>query len=330
MVKQKALIVIAMSMAVVYLVQAFLWAGESAATAGHTAHQDPRTTVPTVARPEANARLYDVAFLCIGDWGQPLPVTHRVAAAMAHFARLHSVDFVVSAGDNFYPDGVDSSTKDRFRTHFEEVFAAPELQHIPWYMSLGNHDQTRGTALQVRYTNRSRRWRMPSPFYTAVVASQTNPSFIELFVLDHYNMLNGKYTVFTSQLNWLEARLAASTAHWKVVVDHRPVFSGGNLHGSSPRLQAKLVPLLHRYGVQLVLSGDDHILEILSWEGISYVVSGGGTWLHGHKAIPQTLFGAAVNGFTLHRANRTHLVSSLVDEHRTVLFESVQAWNHGG
>eukprot|EP00906_Rhabdomonas_costata_P039029 RCo055240 len=263
----------------------------------------------------------EVCFLCVGDWGMPLPQTKALARSMGIYAELNQASFVVSTGDNFYMRGVSGPDDPLFRTNFEEVFSHPALQRIRWYISLGNHDQTRGTRGQILYTNRSTRWFLPSNWYSAHISVGSIP-LIDLFILDHYHQQDGRYTVFPTQIPWLSRELGNSTALWKFVVDHRPVFSGGELHGSSPRLQRALLPLLRQYGVQLVLSGDDHILEVLQHLGITFVVSGGGSWLHRHKNVPETVFAAASNGFTAHHVNRTHMKIHVISGAGQILFST--------
>ena len=98
------------------------------------------------------------------------------------------------------------------------------------------------------------------------------------------------------QLDWLDQVLSASTAVWKVVVGHHPVYSGGQ-HGNTATLIDRVVPLLQRYGVQAYISGHDHDLQHIAVDGIHYLISGGGsaprqvTWIEG------TLFAAPSSGF---------------------------------
>ncbi len=56
------------------------------------------------------------------------------------------------------------------------------------------------------------------------------------------------------QLKEFEAKLAASTAQWKLVVGHHPVYSSGGLHGDTAELQQYVEPLLRKYRVQVRLS----------------------------------------------------------------------------
>ena len=59
------------------------------------------------------------------------------------------------------------------------------------------------------------------------------------------------------QADWLDAQLKASTARWRVVTMHHPVFSsGGDRDNKEGR--ALLLPILTRHNVDLVLQGHDH------------------------------------------------------------------------
>ena len=47
--------------------------------------------------------------------------------------------FVLSLGDNFYQEGITSTTHHRWNTSYEDIFNHSSL-FIPWYPVLGNHD----------------------------------------------------------------------------------------------------------------------------------------------------------------------------------------------
>lgn len=94
----------------------------------------------------------------------------------------------------------------------------------------------------------------------------------------------------------LEGLLAASTARWRVVVMHRPVWSRGN-HGSDERRSNdRLVPILDRQGVDVVFAGHDHDYErfcvsrgvgaerrcVAPGEGTLYIVTGGAATFTNH------------------------------------------------
>jgi hypothetical protein len=60
-------------------------------------------------------------------------------------------------------------------------------------------------------------------------------------------------------------------------VFHHPIYSSGKKHGSALGLRKQLEPLFTRYGVNLALSGHDHIYERTKpQQGIQYFVTGAG------------------------------------------------------
>jgi hypothetical protein len=59
------------------------------------------------------------------------------------------------------------------------------------------------------------------------------------------------------QAGWLEKKLKASTARWKVATFHHPIFSSAN-DRDNPRQREALLPVLKKYQVDLVLQGHDH------------------------------------------------------------------------
>ena len=72
------------------------------------------------------------SFLAVGDWGRRGDRDQsRVAEAMAKAATEIGSRFVISAGDNFYPAGVQSAFDTHWKASFEDVYAAASLQ-TPW------------------------------------------------------------------------------------------------------------------------------------------------------------------------------------------------------
>lgn len=73
----------------------------------------------------------------------------------------------------------------------------------------------------------------------------------------------------------MRAELQASTAQWKVVIGHHPVYSAGS-HGTTEDLLLELDPLLREFGVNMYFNGHDHNKQLISHRGMHYVVSGAG------------------------------------------------------
>jgi hypothetical protein len=63
-------------------------------------------------------------FFAIGDWGANERPTRTLAQAMSDFAATHPPAFILSLGDNFYPQGVHSTKDLQFQVRLEAVAVA--------------------------------------------------------------------------------------------------------------------------------------------------------------------------------------------------------------
>lgn len=240
------------------------------------------------ARAAPGSRDAGVSFVALGDWGREGERSQRqVAAAMGAAAAQIGSRFVIAAGDNFYPAGVQSTSDPHWKASFEDVYTAPAL-HTPWYAALGNHDYRGVAQAQVDYTRHSHRWRMPDRYYK-VGGTVLGTGLLDLFVIDtsplvdSYNyderfqqLAHGHLEPYDGarQLSWLKGELARSQAPWKIVVGHHPIYSGA--HGDSPELIAKVAPLLEAHGVQAYINGHDHDLQHIRRGNVDYICVGAG------------------------------------------------------
>ena len=61
------------------------------------------------------------------------------------------------------------------------------------------------------------------------------------------------------------------------IVGHHPIVSRGEL-GDAAALQARLLPILQKYGVHAYLNGQDHTLQHISFKGLDFFSSGCGIY----------------------------------------------------
>jgi tartrate-resistant acid phosphatase type 5 len=249
--------------------------------------------LPPVARADSF-----FTFFVIGDWGAPEKHQKDVAHAMAVEADQQQPRLIVSVGDNFYPNGVASVTDQQWKNAFEDMYNAPSLNH-QWYAVLGNHDEQGSSEAEFAYQQVDSRWHMPSRYYTHVepVSEGVEAQF---FFLDTNGHGSGDEETALgldrAQFEWLERELTRSTAKWRFVAGHHPVFSGGH-HGSSPPLIRRLKPLLDRHKVQVYFCGHDHNMQHLKIDNVHYIVAGSGSATRSTSKIKGSIFAAAELGF---------------------------------
>jgi acid phosphatase len=275
-------------------------------------------------------------FVVIGDWGRRgRPDQQQVATQMAASAQSLGAAFVISAGDNFYDDGVASTDDSHWRQSFEDVYDAPSLQ-TPWYVVLGNHDYHGNCQAQLDYAAAHPRWVMPARYYTQArpLGSSVN---LDLIFIDTCPMVksyregdqvenpNLRANVLTQdvsvQLQWLEKTLSESKAGWKIVVGHHPIYSGG-IHGDQPELIGQVLPLLQRYKVQAYFCGHDHDLQHLRAGNVNLFVSGGGSEHRANHEVPQSQFGKSSSGFMAVSLAKERMMVRVIDNAGTQIYRT--------
>lgn len=238
-----------------------------------------------------------VSFVHIGDHGQGNEMQYQVGQAMLEVCEERGgCGFVVTAGDNIYCCGVRSAYDEQFETKFEIPY---EDFDIPWYLTLGNHDNGNGGGTnkaagdyEVEYTYRTDRmsdkWNMPERYYTFQAGDA------EFFMIDSgydqvsYPILYEADSYGEDQAAWLAEAFSQSDAKWKFLVAHHPYRSNG-AHGDAGffdnvagrGLAYKLMLEDTMCGeAQFMLAGHDHDLQWLepvdSCGDTEFIVSGGG------------------------------------------------------
>jgi len=179
--------------------------------------------------------------------------------------------FVVNAGDI-----VDvGSIKDQW---VNEFFAPGNIvmSRYPMFTVIGNHEQDDDYYYQYMANP------APEYFYKFTYGNA------DFFMIDS----NKDVSEGSEQYDWLEWRLARSTAKWKFVVHHHPPYSSeendqGDTYIGASTYTTKtinLVPLYEKYAVDFCLFGHTHMYE-RSWpilenrvnlkNGVVYINSGG-------------------------------------------------------
>ena len=208
-----------------------------------------------IARAQTNSAAH---ILVTADTGSGNAEQFANGKQMAAIHRQRPVDVVILGGDNIYPDGNLAEVEAKFTKPYAALLQAG----VPFHAVLGNHDIRTGNGdPQISY----KPFGMKGRWYTI----RQGP--VEFFMLD--TNMNAPWQF---QMPWLKKALSSSTAPWKVVVGHHPIYSAG-LYGDDPNAIARLTPVFAKYGVQLYINGHEHSYErTRSINGTTYLITGGG------------------------------------------------------
>ena len=225
---------------------------------------------------------------------------HQTSVAMRDYcANYASCDLGLMLGDNIYPSGATLGAdgfedaqrfKDMLEIPFGNIVAEPS-DYIT-YVTLGNHDwetSREGGFLQIEYLQNADNFYIDGPYYS--VKPPAANGLVELFVVDTSmilaherplkDILNGdgseKATKKIDKMDynvepltdadrdqpaWLDNALRSSTAKWKIVVAHHPIWSSAGSKFEQARvLRRLLLPSICRYADGLIV-GHEHTLEI--------------------------------------------------------------------
>jgi len=280
---------------------------------------------------------FQLHFLAIGDWGRN-GADHQlhVAKQMGQWATNHPNDFIISVGDNFYPKGIVSEHDPLWHYSFENIYTDFALQW-DWYPVLGNHDYISDPDAQVRYSEISRRWKMPARYYSKEMRIgkekvlflfiDTNPLIADFSNNAEYGPhVKGQDPV--KQVEWINQTLqqASADVKWKIVVGHHPYYTVGPRIKNYDTLAVRktLADVFENHKVDIYLSGHDHSLQHLKTPGFTQqFISGAGSEVTPvTSGIPYSRFEAADYGFMYFSVNSSRLNVKVINHEGNKLYET--------
>ena len=210
-----------------------------------------------------------VRLLAFGDTGEGNPAQHEVADRMSEkCGAVGGCNAALLLGDNFYDNGVESTSDPLWVTYFEEPYARPNLDGLPFYAVLGNHDHgptsSGNKQAQIDYSflpvgngpgmRLSDKWHMPFGYYDVQIGD------VRIFALDTISFDDD------TQKNDMAAKVAASTATWNIVIGHFPRYTSGEHYWDNQALGfAGLFDFQKAVycGADMLLTGHDHNRELI-------------------------------------------------------------------
>ena len=253
-----------------------------------------------------------------------------IAELMGTMGEEIGPEFVLATGDVHHFDGVRSVNDPLWMTNYELIYSHPELM-IDWFPVCGNHEYRGNTQAVLDYSRISRRWNMPARYYTKafneegttvrVVWIDTTP------LIDKYREESDKYPDagrqnIATQLEWLDATLAAAKEDWVVVVGHHPIYAETSKDDIERiNMQQRVDTILRRHRVDMYINGHIHNFQHIRVNGsnIDYITNSAGSLSRKVSPVNGTVFCSSEPGFSILSASPSSLELRMIDKHGKVL-----------
>jgi hypothetical protein len=199
----------------------------------------------------------------------------RVRRWFENYLQSNVVNNWLWLGDNVYNDGTDAEYSAKV---FDNYYGYDSIfRFLPFYPIPGNHDYNSVNNLEDPSIHKGPYFDMVEVFKNGEmggVPSNTEVYYSYDYGNTHFLALNSeiwRYLFFWDLGNpyrtWLENDLRNTDKKFKVAYWHQPPYSKGS-HDSDDgwelnmkAMREKVVPLLEKYGVDLVLNGHSHVYE---------------------------------------------------------------------
>jgi hypothetical protein len=241
-----------------------------AATPNNAATMPPTTTLPAPTFTQAELLLTEtlsptptvqapIRFAVIGDYGSGNENAHQVA----ELVKSWQPDFILTTGDNNYPDGSRETIDHRIGQFYHEYIHpyrgsyGKGAEQNRFFPTLGNHDWMSESA-------------QPYFDYFELPNNERYYDFTwgagHFFALDSDSNEPDGVGRSSRQAQWLQEQLLASTLPWQIVYMHHPPYSSGK-RGAVDWMRWPF----REWGVDVVLCGHDHLLRAFGggWLGLS-------------------------------------------------------------
>lgn len=255
-----------------------------------------------------------------------------IAELMGKVAEAVGPDAFLALGDIHHYLGIESVNDPLWTTNYELMYSHPELQ-VEWCPILGNHEYRGNTQAVMDYSGTSRRWNMPSRYYTRIFdndGTRVKVVFIDTApIIDKYHADTAEYPDagrqdVDAQLQWLDRELSRDDkADWTIVAGHHPVYAQTPKQSSERTdMQKKVDPILRKHKVDMYVCGHIHNFQHIRKNGIDYVVNTSGSLSRPDvKATDGTVFCSGVSGFSVVTATPKALTLSMIDNKGNVIHQ---------
>lgn len=213
-------------------------------------------------------------FWVTGDFGGGNDEQIKVRKWFENYIQGNVIDGWLWLGDNVYNDGTDAEYSAKV---FDKVYGYDSIfRFLNFYPIPGNHDYNSVNRFDNPIYHRGPYFDMVEVFKNAEMgglASNTENYYSYDYGNTHFIALNSElYQYIFNDLpdvykTWLTNDIKNSTKKFKVAYFHQPPYSKGS-HDSDDAwelfmgsIRQRIIPILEKYGVDLVLCGHSHVYE---------------------------------------------------------------------
>ena len=176
----------------------------------------------------------DVNLFWVNDMGRNGYYDQKtIAEKMGVMGETIGIEGIIAVGDIHHFNGVESVNDPLWRTNYEDIYSHPELMCF-WYPLLGNHEYRGNTQAVLDYAKVSRRWNMPSRYYSKVF--EGNGTTLRIVFIDTTPLMDCYRNDSTTypdahkqnrerQLAWIDSTLTAAHEDWVICVGHHPIYA---------------------------------------------------------------------------------------------------------
>ncbi len=217
----------------------------------------------------------------VGDLGKYRKRQRNVAHGMSKWAQQTGSKFIISTGDNFYPNGISYSAGSKVE-QWRHQYSRPGLSNLTWYITLGNHDHAQNIFSgvgnnQYKLHKVEPHWHLPGPhYYFAKRYKNQTVLFISIDSL-HFIQLKDRRKLI---IEFISQTLSNIAHDWSFIISHYPIYMASHVNPPiNYIIEQYFIPLFQKYKVDFYLSGHDHDLEHFKKQNIPthFIISGTGS-----------------------------------------------------